>query len=350
MTTELISPVTRSASRGRGTVLVVLASVAFGTSGPLAKPIMDAGLSPQQVAGIRIGLAALGLLVVVGLTRPKLLRLRGTQWRIIVAYGVIAVAAVQVVYFIAVSRIPIGVAMLLEYTAPVLVALWVRFVRGTVLPSRAWLGTALAFGGLVLVAQVWQGLAFDAIGMLAGAAAAFGAASYYLIGSHAVDTIEPLGLVTWGMVVGAVAIAVFVPPWTIPAGVFDDPAAFGPWHPPVWVLVVGIALLSTALAYLLSISAMRHLPANVVSVLALVEPIVAAGAAWIFLGQSLTAVQVLGAAVLLAGATIVQLNSSARGQDQVEQGGGVQVLVDGIGQPVEHALSEGAEAGCVGRR
>jgi len=117
-------------------MLIVLASVCFSTSGPLAKPIMDAGLSPQQVAGIRIGVAAVILLVVVALTRPQVLRIRRADLRIVLGYGLVAVAAVQVVYFIAVSRIPIGVAMLLEYTAPVLVALWVRFVRGTVLPRR----------------------------------------------------------------------------------------------------------------------------------------------------------------------------------------------------------------------
>jgi len=109
-------------------------------------------------------------------------------------------------------------------------------------------------------------------------------------------------------------------------------------------------VLSTAMAYLLSISSMRHLPANVTSVLALVEPIVATAAAWALLGQALTMVQVLGAVVLLAGATLVQLSSAARAEDQVEQGGGVQMLGDGIAQPVEHGLPQRAEAGDVGRR
>jgi drug/metabolite transporter (DMT)-like permease len=331
-------------------MLIVLASLCFGTSGPLAKPIMDAGLSPQQVAGIRIGLAAVILLVVVALTRPQALRIRRADLGVILGYGLVAVAAVQVVYFVAVSRIPIGVAMLLEYTAPVLVALWVRFVRGTVLPRQAWVGTTVALVGLALVAKVWAGLAFDAIGLLAGIVAALGAASYYLIGSHAVATIEPLGLVTWGMVAGATAISVFVPPWTIPFEAFDQQVAFGPWQPPVWMLVGAIAVLSTSLAYLLSISSMRHLPANVASVLALVEPIVATTAAWALLGQALTAVQVLGAVVLLGGATLVQLSSTARAEGEVEQGGGVEMLGDGIAQPVEHGLPQRAEAGDVGSR
>src|SRR5262249_28266707 len=158
--------VTRSASgRARGTVLVVLASCCFGTSGPLAKPMMDAGLSPQQVASVRIGLAAVIMLAVLGLTRPALLRVRRSDWRPVVAYGLAGVATAQVMYFAAVARIPIGVAMLLEFTAPILVALWVRFVRGTRLPRQAWAGTVLALMGLAMVAQVWDGLKFDAVGM-----------------------------------------------------------------------------------------------------------------------------------------------------------------------------------------
>jgi drug/metabolite transporter (DMT)-like permease len=310
VTTELQTPVTRSAAaRTRGTALIVLASVCFGTSGPLAKPMMSAGWSPLQMVSLRIGLAAVILLVVVGLTRPAALRVRRSDWRLIVGYGLVCVAAVQLLYFAAVSRIPIGIAMLLEFTAPILVALWVRFVRGTVLPRQAWVGTALAMLGLAMVAQVWQGLTFDAIGLLAGIGSALGAAAYFLLGERGVDRIAPLGLVTWGMVIGALAIWVFVPPWTVPAEVLGKAAEFGPWDPPVWLLLIAIVLFSTAIAYLVSMASMQYLPANVVSVLALCEPVVAITIAWVFLGQALTPVQFVGAVVLLGGATLVQISS-----------------------------------------
>ncbi len=306
-------PVTQAApSRaGRGTVLVVLASFSFGTSGPLAKPAMDAGLSPQQVASVRIGLAALALLAAVAVWRPGLLRVRRADLPLLAGYGLVGVAGVQLLYFAAVSRIPIGIAMLLEFTSPILVALWVRFARRTVLPARMWVGTVLATTGLAMVAQVWQGLRLDAVGLLAGAGAALCAAAYFVVGEHAVSTLEPLGLVTWGMVVGAAAIFVLAPPWSLPFGLFGAEADFGSWRVPVWTLLVACAVVSTALAYLLSISALRELPANVVSVLALVEPVVATALAWLMLGQALTAEQLAGAAVLLAGATVVQLAARA---------------------------------------
>jgi drug/metabolite transporter (DMT)-like permease len=303
VTTEAPTTVTR------GTVLIVLASVCFGTSGPLVKPTMDAGLSPQQVVSFRIGLAAALLLAFVAATRPKLLRVRRSDLPLLLGYGLIGVALVQFLYFAAVSRIPIGVAMLLEFTSPVLVALWVRFVRRVILPARMWVGTTLALVGLAMVAEVWQGLRLDALGMLFGVAAALCAAAYFLIGERGVSTLPALGLVTWGMVVGAVAVAVMAPPWSLPGEIMASDTDFGGLTVPVWTLLVTCAVVSTAMAYLLSISAMRHLPANVVSVIALCEPIVAITLAWLVLGQALTAVQVVGAGVLLVGATIVQLAS-----------------------------------------
>ncbi|MFL6123249.1 EamA family transporter, partial [Actinophytocola sp.] len=305
------TPVTgkRPTTVSRGTTLIVLASVCFGTSGPLVKPAMDAGLSPQQAVSFRIGLAAALLLAFVAVTRPRLLKVRRADLPVLAGYGFIGVATVQLLYFAAVSRIPIGVAMLLEFTSPVLVALWVRFVRRVVLPARMWVGTALAVLGLALVAQVWQGLRLDALGLLCGIAAALCAAAYFLLGERAGRTIAPLGLVTWGMVIGAVVIALLAPPWSLPGDVMVADADFGPWDVPVWVLLATCAVVSTALAYLLSLSSLRLLPANVVSVLAVIEPIVATVLAWLLLGQALTAAQVIGAVVLLSGATVVQLAS-----------------------------------------
>jgi drug/metabolite transporter (DMT)-like permease len=296
----------------RGTVLIVLASVCFGTSGPLVKPTMDAGLSPQQVASFRIALAAVLLLVVVGVTRPRLLRVPRAGLPLLFGYGLIGVAAVQLLYFAAVSRIPIGVAMLLEFTSPVLVALWVRFVRRVVLPARMWVGTALALVGLALVAEVWEGLRLDALGLLFGVGAALCAATYFLVGERAVAAVHPVGLVTWGMVIGAVLTSLMATPWSLPGDILAASATFGGWQVPVWTLLVTCAVVSTAVAYLLSINAMRFLPANVVSVLAVVEPIVATVLAWLTLGQALSVAQVIGAVVLLAGATVVQLASRRR--------------------------------------
>ncbi|GAA3568600.1 EamA family transporter [Amycolatopsis ultiminotia] len=311
MTTELpVAAPPRDTRRGRGVLLVLLAALFFSTSGSLGKPAMTAGLSPEQVATVRIGCAGLLLLAGTAILAPRSLRVRRGEWPMLLAYGLLGVAGTQLMYFIAADRIPVGVAILLEFMAPVLIALWVRVVRRTRLPRAMWGGIGLAMLGLTLVAQVWQGLRLDAVGLLAGFGAAICSAGYFLLGERAVAQRDPLGLVTWGMVIGAVIVGVLAPPWTLPWSLTTRNVAFGPWTPPVWLLLAALVVLSTVLSYLLGISALRHLPASVASVLGLVEPLATTAFAWALLGESLAWPQAFGAVLLLGGAFLVQRNSA----------------------------------------
>ncbi|MBB4682753.1 EamA family transporter [Amycolatopsis jiangsuensis] len=311
MTTEL--PVTAAPGedhRGRGILLVLLAAVFFSTSGSLGKPAMVAGMTPEQVAAIRIGGAGLLLAAGTAILAPRSLRVRRGEWPMLLAYGLLGVAGTQLMYFIATDRIPVGIAILLEFMSPVLIALWVRVVRRTRLPGALWGGIALAMAGLALVAQVWQGAVLDALGLLAGLGAAVCSAGYFLIGERAVARRDPLGLVTWGMVIGAVIVGALAPPWTVHWSLAARSVPFGPWTPPVWLLLAALVLAPTVISYLLGISALRHLPASVASVLGLVEPVATAAFAWALLGESLAWPQAFGALLLLAGAYVVQRKSA----------------------------------------
>jgi drug/metabolite transporter (DMT)-like permease len=316
--------------RAQGTALLIVASLFFASSGPLAKPVMNAGLSPQQVAAVRIGLAAVILLVGVAIFKPRLLRIRLSDWKVLLGYGMFGVAGAQFFYFAAVSRLPVGIAMLLEFTAPVLVALWVRFGRGTILPAKAWLGTGLALAGLAMVAQVWQGLRLDVIGLLAGMAAAVSASCYFLLGEHGVKTKHPLTMTTWGMLIGALCLAIMAPPWTLPADILVKPTPLGP----VWTQLIAVAFFSTVLAYAVGMTALRHLPSNVASVLALAEPVFATAFAWLLLNEQLTVAQIIGGCTLLAGAYVVQRAS------QPSAGGPIRPPKDPLGPLPEPSLSK----------
>ncbi len=305
MTTISETPVT---SPGRGTALIVLSACCFGTSGPLAKAALNAGLTAEQVTTARICLGAVILFVGTALLRPRALRIRRRELPALIAYGLVGVAAVQLLSFISVARLPIGIALLLEYLSPVLVTLWVRFVRGTPLHRAVWLGVGLAVTGLALVAQLWDGLSLDTVGLVAGLATAGCSAVYFLLGEHSVAASDPVGITAWGLVIGAVAMSVLAPPWSL-TGLVGTRAAFGPWHPPLWQLLLAIAIVSTVVAYVAGMASLRHLPSSVVSVLSLIEPVVATALAWALLGQSLSAIQVAGGVVLLTGALIVQLTS-----------------------------------------
>ncbi|WP_374065093.1 EamA family transporter [Actinokineospora auranticolor] len=291
----------------RGTLLILFASAAFGSSGPLAKSVMQAGFAPHQVASARAGIAALVLLVTVAAIRPDILRVRREHLKTLVAYGLIGVALVQLLFFVAVSRLPVGIAMLLEYVSPVLVALWVRFVRRVHLPALFWVGTALALTGLGLITQFWDGLQLDTTGLLAGMGAALCSAGYYLLGEKGAGEQHPIGMVTWGMVVGAVGLFVVSPPWALPFDRLGDLGGEDGSGAPVWVLLVTVAVVSTALAYTLSTSSLRYLPSTVASVLALSEPVLATLLAWALLDETLSSAQIVGMVVLLSGAALVQM-------------------------------------------
>lgn len=299
---------------GRGMLFVLLSAVLFSSSGVLAKPVMLAGLTPPQVAAARIGIAAVVLFVGVAAFRPSLLKVQRGDWPLLAGFGFLGVAGAQLFYFVAASRIPVGVAILLEFTAPVLVALWVRFIRRVHLPRALYAGVALSMTGLTLVAQIWEGLRLDAIGIGAGLLAAVCASAYFLLGERGMTSQHPLGMVTWGITFGAVAVCAVSPPWTWPTEKLTLGVEFGPWTPPVWAMLLAVAVISTVLAYLTGLYALRHLPAPVASVLGLAEPLAATAMAWALLNEALTVVQLLGAAAVLTGATIVQLNSPGKTQ------------------------------------
>ncbi|NUT97241.1 MAG: EamA family transporter [Saccharothrix sp.] len=287
----------------RGLALAVLSSLTFGASGVLAKPVMAAGVTPVQVTSARICLAALVLVGFAALLRPRALVFPRGSRGLVVGYGVFGVIGAPLLFFVSAARIPVGIAMLLEFTAPVLVALWVRFVRGVRLAAAVWVGIGVALVGLAVVGEVWSSLSLDLVGVLAGLGSAVCTAAYYLLGERAAGQHDPLGVLAAGMLVGALVLAVASPPWLVPMGRETEQG-------PVWALLVALALVATVVAYLAGIVSLKHLPSSAASVVGLLEPLVAAVLAWIVLGEALTAVQIVGAVVLLGGAAVVQVATS----------------------------------------
>lgn len=297
----------RAPSRARATGLSLTSWVLFASSGPLAKAVMAAGWSPNAVTSVRITLAAVVLVPVVAVRRPRALRFRRADLWLLLGYGLVGVAGVQLFFFLAVARIPVGVAMVLVNLAPALVALWVRLVRRTRLPALVWVGIGLAVAGLALVGQIWRGARLDLLGVAAGLAAAGCSAGYFLLGEHGATRHDSSALTAAGLAIGALAVIAISPPWTLPAGLLNAPAALGDLRAPAWLALLVLAVVCTTLPYLVGLRALRDLPSALASVLALVEPLVAAVLAWLLLGQALNPTQSAGTVLLLAGAVLVRL-------------------------------------------
>ncbi|MFD7954623.1 DMT family transporter [Streptomyces ardesiacus] len=311
-------------NRGKGTGLgLALASaVAFGGSGVAAKPLIEAGLDPLHVVWLRVAGAALVMLP-LAVRHRALLRRRPA---LVAGYGLLAVAGVQACYFAAISRIPVGVALLVEYLAPALVLGWVRFVQRRPVTRAAALGVVLAVGGLACVVEVRSGLGFDALGLLLALGAACCQVGYFVLSDQGSDAGEeapdPLGVIAYGLLVGAAVLTLVARPWSMDWSVLGGTARMDGTPVAATLLLAWIVLVATVLAYVTGIVAVRRLSPQVAGVVACLEAVIATVLAWVLLGEHLSAPQIVGGVVVLAGALIAQSSTPAKGSAAPVAGGG----------------------------
>ncbi|MFF1566150.1 DMT family transporter [Streptomyces sp. NPDC058293] len=302
------------ANRGRGVGLglALVSALAFGGSGVAAKPLIEAGLDPLHVVWLRVAGAALVMLPVAW--RHRLLVVRRPA--LLAGFGLLAVAGVQACYFAAISRIPVGVALLIEYLAPALVLGWVRFVQRRPVTRAAALGVVLAVGGLACVVEVWAGLSVDLIGLLLALAAACCQVGYFVLsdqGSDAGDQApDPLGVIAYGLLVGAFVLTVVARPWGMDWSVLGGSASMNGTSVPAWLLLCWIVLIATVVAYVTGVLSVRRLSPQVAGVVACLEAVIATVLAWVLLGEHLSAPQIVGGAVVLVGAFIAQSSAPAK--------------------------------------
>jgi len=308
--------------RSAGLGLALGSAVAFGGSGVAAKPLIEAGLDPLHVVWLRVAGAALVMLP-VAVRHRALLRRRPA---LLAGFGLLAVAGVQACYFAAISRIPVGVALLVEYLAPALVLGWVRFVQRRPVTRAAALGVVLAAGGLACVVEVWSGLSFDAVGLLLALGAACCQVGYFVLsdqGSDAGDDApDPLGVIAYGLLIGAVVLTAVARPWTMDWSVLTGTAYMDGTPVAALLLLAWIVLIATVLAYVTGVLSVRRLSPQVAGVVACLEAVVATVLAWVLLGEHLSAPQIVGGAVVLVGAFIAQSSAPAKGSPEPVASGG----------------------------
>ncbi|MGW5045461.1 EamA family transporter [Streptomyces griseoluteus] len=308
--------------RGAGLGLALVSALAFGGSGVAAKPLIEAGLDPLHVVWLRVTGAALVMLP-LAVRHRALLRQRPA---LLAGFGLLAVAGVQACYFAALSRIPVGVALLIEYLAPALVLGWVRFVQRRPVTRAAALGVVLAAGGLACVVEVWSGLRFDALGLLLALGAACCQVGYFVLSDQGGDAGErapdPLGVIAYGLLAGAAVLTLVARPWTMDRSVLTGTAHLDGTPVPALALLAWIVLVATVAAYVTGVLSVRRLSPQVAGVVACLEAVIATVLAWVLLGEHLSPPQVAGGAVVLLGAFIAQSPAPAQGVPKpVAEGG-----------------------------
>jgi drug/metabolite transporter (DMT)-like permease len=291
-----------------GYAMVAFAAVLFAFNGTVSKLVLQAGLDAQRLTELRSTGALAGLLVLAVIVGPRRLRVSRGELPLLALYGVVGFAIVQWLYFVAIGRLPVGIGLLFEFTAPLLVALWARFGQRQQVRRRVWVALALCLAGLGCVAEVWGDSRLDGIGVVAGLTCAVALAAYYVLGERVAGVRDPLSATTWAFVFAALFWAIAQPWWSFPFEVLGDTAEASGGGPtaPVWLLSGYVIGAGTIAPFLLVLGALRHLPATTVGIVGMVEPVLASLVAWALIDEALNPFQLLGGAIVLIGIVLAQ--------------------------------------------
>jgi drug/metabolite transporter (DMT)-like permease len=221
-------------------------------------------------------------------------------------YGVFGYAMVQLGYFIGISRgVPLSLVLIIEFTAPIWIVLWIKFVRKSVVAKDMWVAIALSLLGLILVAKAWQGFVFDLLGTLGALGAALALAVYFLMSQSQGTKRSAQAMVVWGMGVAGLFWSLVLPIWNFPTAIFTTEinlqGRFSDFSAPGWLLIAYIIVFGTLVPYLFVVGGIRRLSASTSSVIGMLEPVIAGVFAWIWLSQSWSAIQLFGGAIVLIG-------------------------------------------------
>ncbi len=319
---------TRQLRASSGLLLALGAAALFAVNGNISKVALQNGVSSLELVSVRSAGTALILLGITALTRPAALRVSRRELGFLALYGVTGIAMVQWLYFVAIQRMPVGIALLFEYTAPLMVAMWVRFVQKQPVKSRLWLGLALALAGLALVAQFWKGMTLDPIGLVSAVGAGAALACYYLMGEHGQRERDPISLMAFSFGFSAILWAIVSPWWIFPFGqlvhAVELPGAL-PGSAPLWLMVLWIITLGTVVPFLLVLLAVGRVGPARTGLIGMLEPVGAGIIAWVLLGESLNGPQVVGSFIVLVGVALAEtarqsVRPSPTSPDQSEGG------------------------------
>jgi drug/metabolite transporter (DMT)-like permease len=294
-----------------GYAMALTAASLWAVNGVVSKVIIESGNVPsQRLTEVRTTGAFLLLFAALALVRPASLRVRRAELPTLLTFGLLGLAFVQWFYFEAISRLDIGVALLIQYVAPVLVALWARFAYHEPVRRRIWAALALSIVGISLLVQLWDGLTLDSLGVAAALGSAVTFAVYILSAERAVTRRDPVSLVCYGFLLASVFWAIVQPLHSFPFERVDESVSLlgrlEDLSLPVWLLMAWMVVLGTIIPFALLAASLRHIPASRAAITAMFEPVAATAFAYAWLGESLTAWQLIGAFVVLSAIILAQ--------------------------------------------
>ena len=292
-------------NKHRGELYLVIGAIFFSMNGVVVTLVLD-HMTTFRLAQVR----ALGtfflLFLITFIQDRKSLKAERREIPTLLFYGVFGYAMVQLGYFIGISRgVPLSLVLIIEFTAPIWIVLWIKFVRKSVVAKDMWVAIALSLLGLILVAKVWQGFSFDLIGSFGALGAALALAVYFLMSQSQGTKRSAQAMVVWGMGVAGLFWSLVLPIWNFPTAIFTTEinlqGRFSDYSAPGWLLIAYVIVFGTLVPYLFVVGGIRRLSASTSSVIGMLEPVLAGAFAWIWLSQSWTAIQLFGGLIVLIG-------------------------------------------------
>jgi len=292
-------------SKHRGELYLVLGAIFFSLNGVVVTLVLD-HMTTFRLAQVRaIGTFFL-LFIITFIQDRKSLKAQRSEIPTLLFYGVFGYAMVQLGYFIGIAQgVPLSLVLIIEFTAPIWIVLWIKFVRKGAVANDMWAAIALSLIGLIFVAKVWEGFTFDLFGTLGALGAALALAVYFLMSQSQGTKRSAQAMVVWGMGVAGLFWSIVLPIWNFPTQIFNTSinlqGRFSDYSAPGWLLIAYIIVFGTMVPYLLVVGGIRRLSASTSSVIGMLEPVLAGAFAWIWLSQSWSAIQLFGGVIVLVG-------------------------------------------------
>jgi drug/metabolite transporter (DMT)-like permease len=301
-----------------GLGMAVLSAATFGTSGTFARSLINAGWTAETAVAARVGIAGLILAV------PTVWAMRG-RWRSLRRslgamglFGVLAVAGAQLAFFKAIQYVPVGVALLLEYSGILLVVAWMWVVHGERPRPLTVAGAAGAIAGLALVLDLTGAGGLDPLGIVWGLGAGVGLAAYFVLSARIDAELPSVALASGGMAIGAALLLALGATGILHLHATFERVTFA-GHQVSWLVpVAGLSVIAAVIAYIAGIGAARVLGAALSSFVGLTEVLFAIAFAWLALGEVPTLMQAMGGVLIIGGIALVRAGMLRSGVDGTE--------------------------------
>ena len=289
----------------RHELYLILGSLFFAINGVPAKILLKSTLDSFQLTEART-IGGFVLMFMWMLARnPSALRINKKEIPLLILFGLVGFAGVNTFYFLSIHRLKVSIALLIEFTSPIFIALYLRYVRKVKVSSLMWWGLFISIVGLVLLAQVWRGMTLDAAGVIFAFIDALCMCGYFLIGERLTKKHPTEVILVWGIGISSIFFLIFKPIWNFPFSKLTNSipleGSLAGHSLPAWVLVTFVFTGGMVIPYFFVIAGLKGLSASISSVLGMLEPVFAGVIAWLFLKEALNAIQLFGALVILIG-------------------------------------------------